>query len=122
MPARFAVGKPIFAPRPAPCVTMPRMRYGCERSRFAPAEVAGGDQLPDPRAGDERAVDFHRRDDVERDAGRRGQLSQPADRAFAVVAEVKIRPFDHRLAASVPRTIFSKNSWAERLSRASSVG
>ena len=61
------------------------------------ADVAGGDQLPDARAGDDRAVDLHRRHDVERDAGRGRQLPQPVDRAFAIVAEVKVRSFDHRL-------------------------
>ena len=75
---RFAVGKADL--RAAAGAVRDHAANAIRRGEqpFAPLDVAGRNQFPDPRAGDERAVDFDRRHDVERDAGRGGQLSRAA--------------------------------------------
>ena len=42
----------------------------------------------------EFVVNLYGRDDIERDIGRSGEFSESFDRAFAVVAEIKVRTLD----------------------------
>ena len=54
-----------------------------------------GQQFANTRTRNQLAIDHHRLDDLQTDAGPRAKPAQHVDRARAAVAEIKIRPFDH---------------------------
>ena len=114
MASRLAVPKPSFAPRPAPCTTMPRMRYGSVSNSRACVDASLAEQPADARAGNVFAADHQRLDDFQANAGVGRQLPQHVDRAAAAAAEIEIRPLDHR-----PRVELLADDAIERTRRAS---
>ena len=95
MASILAVRKPIFAPRPAPCTTMPRIRYGSVSNSRASATSPAAASFRTRELETISPSIHHRLDYFQLDAGIGRELSQHFDRAGATAAEVKIRPFDH---------------------------